>query len=529
MACKGITLTNKRLNKIVILFKISSRRIHTVRSFKYSISIHKISNIKRRISTPALKSFDGPTPLPIVGNALSISSDFEGFHSDCIAKYGPTFSLKMPGLDIIATIDPALAEYTLSLQRGNNGRNYSDRYQVPILQDMMKLVKPDTDQYTGLVFANGDKYWAQPRKVVGNSLLQQSFLINSAKTVNRHAKKFVNKLKAEMKDDKVSFEANAKFGAFFGDIIGELGFGVNFGFTDGNESRLAELLQRQFEFMEYFMFQPAYWKYLPSPKKNEFYREIEEFIELMKPVTQTALDRTKIQSTEDDSSFLDVLARACHDGDMEPIDIQGHASNMLAAGMDTTKMSISMIMYLLGKNPEYQQKIYDELYDLGFITSSNNENNISYELSNKLAMTSAVIKEGMRIYPAAYVNGRSAIDDDEWNGYKIPKGTSIWTLIYHSHRYDKYFPDPLKFEPERFLNDRRGSSYHSLCYMPFGHGARQCIGFRLAQLEMRITLAFFIKHFKWSVAEESKDVKLGFGSTTLQAKTPIILQMESRS
>ena len=76
------------------------------------------------------------------------------------------------------------------------------------------------------------------------------------------------------------------------------------------------------------MFQPAYWKYLPSPKKNEFYHEIEEFIELMKPVTQTALDRTKIQSTEDDSSFLDVLARACHDGDMEPIDIQGHASNV---------------------------------------------------------------------------------------------------------------------------------------------------------------------------------------------------------
>ena len=78
------------------------------------------------------------------------------------------------------------------------------------------------------------------------------------------------------------------------------------------------------------------------------------------------------------------------------------------------------------------------------------------------------------------------------------------------------------------MNDRRGNSFHSLCYIPFGHGARQCIGFRLAQLEMRIALAFLIKNFKWSVAEESKDVKLGFGSTTLQNKTPIILQMESR-
>lgn len=485
--------------------------------------------MNRRNSSSASKSFDGPMPLPFVGNALSIAGDYEKFHTDCIAKYGPTYKLKMPGADIIATIDPAFAEYTLSLQKGNNGQNYADRMVVPILPDLMKVIKPGTNEYTGLVFANGDKYWGKPRKIVGNSLLQKSFLTNSADTVNRHVKRFVNKLKAEMKDGQVSFEANAKFGALFGDVIGELGFGVNFGFVEGNESRLAKLLERQFQFLEYFFFQPAYWKYLPSPKKNEFYREIEEFVEIMKPVTQNAIDRTKQQSAEDDSSFLDVLARACNEGEMDPIDVQSHASNLLAAGMDTTKMSISMIMYLLGKNPEYQQKIYDELYDLGFINNAdNNNNNVSYELSNKLTMTSAVIKEGMRMYPAAYVMGRQAMEDDEWNGYKIPKGTAIWCLIYHSHRYEQYFPNALKFEPERFLNDRRGSSYHSLCYMPFGHGARQCIGFRLAQLEMRIALAYFIKNFKWSVAEESKDVKLGFNSTTLQSKTPIILQMESR-
>ena len=97
---------------------------------------------------------------------------------------------------------------------------------------------------------------------------------------------------------------------------------------------------------------------------------------------------------------------------------------------------------------------------------------------------------------AVYIGARRTINDDEYNGYKIPPKTNIWYLTWFIHHDKRYFQDPYLFKPERFLKSRRGTNYHSFCYIPFGHGARQCIGFRLAQLEMRIVIAHFIKNFR---------------------------------
>jgi len=78
---------------------------------------------------------------------------------------------------------------------------------------------------------------------------------------------------------------------------------------------------------------------------------------------------------------------------------------------------------------------------------------ITYEHSTKLKYCSAIFKEALRLYPPGAVLFRSVTDDIEISSYKIPKNTTVLFSSYTNARYEKYFPSPFEFKPERFLND----------------------------------------------------------------------------
>lgn len=119
-----------------------------------------------------------------------------------------------------------------------------------------------------------------------------------------------------------------------------------------------------------------------------------------------------------------------------------------------------------------KQKIYS-LRNL--LTESNKNEHLQISQYATLEYLDRVVKEVLRLYPSVPLIGRELIEELEINGVVLPVGTSVNLLIYDLHRDPNHFPDPLRFDPDRFLPELV-EKRHPFAYLPFSAGSRNCIG-----------------------------------------------------
>ena len=105
-----------------------------------------------------------------------------------------------------------------------------------------------------------------------------------------------------------------------------------------------------------------------------------------------------------------------------------------------------------------------------------------------------VVKEAMRLYPAAYAIPRLTEEDDELGGYAIPAGSVAVVSPWLTHRHPRYWDAPERFDPERFTPDLE-KARHRYAYFPFGGGPRACIGQYFSMLEAIIAVAMLARAF----------------------------------
>ena len=117
-----------------------------------------------------------------------------------------------------------------------------------------------------------------------------------------------------------------------------------------------------------------------------------------------------------------------------------------------------------------------------------------------------VIKETLRLYPSVPMIGRTTIEDIELDdGAVIPQGTEVTICIFEMHRDKDLYPDPLKFDPERFSEENQANR-KPYDYIPFSAGQRNCIGQKYALLEMKSTVVKMLSHYK--ILPSDKTVEL---------------------
>ncbi|MDL2141573.1 cytochrome P450 [Flavobacterium tructae] len=170
---------------------------------------------------------------------------------------------------------------------------------------------------------------------------------------------------------------------------------------------------------------------------------------------------------------------------------------LFIAGHETSANALTFTLYLLGRNPEIQQKVLDEILEIEAQTE-----NVTEQLQ-KMTYLNAVINEAMRLYPPAWITDRQNVEDDTIGPYHLKKGTLIGVSFYELHRNPKYWENPEEFIPERFLGEQKK---HSMQYFyPFGAGPRMCIGAGFAIYEMCLTVAHVVK--KYVIKSETDTVQ----------------------
>jgi cytochrome P450 len=169
-------------------------------------------------------------------------------------------------------------------------------------------------------------------------------------------------------------------------------------------------------------------------------------------------------------------------GQMTDQQLRDELLTIFLAGHETTANALTWTWYLLSKHPEAEARFHQELNEvLG-------RRKPKFEDAAQLRYTEMVLAESMRLYPPAWAIGRLATVDCELGGYFVPKKSLVLVSQYVMHRDERYYENPLTFDPERWTPEAR-EARPVFAYFPFGGGPRRCIGEGFAWLEGILLLA----------------------------------------
>ncbi|XP_049524215.1 lithocholate 6-beta-hydroxylase isoform X3 [Dermacentor silvarum] len=197
-------------------------------------------------------------------------------------------------------------------------------------------------------------------------------------------------------------------------------------------------------------------------------------------------------------------------GSMTRLEVEVNTTMTLLAGFETTSTALTYVSYVLAKYQDIQEKVRAEV-----ASAVEEYGELNYDsVMLRMKYLRRVVDETLRIYPPGTVfTTRRALNDFDYNGIKFKAGTSFMAPTLQIHMDLRYWPEPHRFDPDRFLPEN-ASSRPSVAYQPFGVGPRNCFGERLAILEIMYTMARMVEKYRLTLGESQKnDLELCFRAT----------------
>jgi cytochrome P450 len=220
----------------------------------------------------------------------------------------------------------------------------------------------------------------------------------------------------------------------------------------------------------------------PLPRVRRFRRGIDD----LEGATARVIASRRAGDNDSDGDLLSILLAARDiEGDgtgMSDEQVRDEALTLITAGHETTANGLTWTWHMLGQHPEVEERFHAELaHVLGGRSPGVAD-------ATALKYTEAVLLESMRLYPPAWGVERRAVQDQEIGGYVIPAGAAVLMPTYVVNRDPRVYPDPLRFDPERFIGPE-AAARPDWAYPLFGAGTRKCIGVGFAMLEAVLVLA----------------------------------------
>ncbi|MFO0878215.1 MAG: cytochrome P450 [Gemmataceae bacterium] len=329
----------------------------------------------------------------------------------------------------------------------------------------------------GLLSSEGD-FWKRQRRLIQPAFLRER-VNRYADTMVAYSERWagvwrdgeVRNIHADMRQLTMEIAARTLFGADVegqGPIVAQALLDVMESFS----SRLFSVLRLPESF--------------PTPSNIRAWRAVKRLDAILYGLIR---DR-RAEGTQED--LLSILLHARNEDDgtgMSDKQLRDEAMTLFLAGHETTALALTYTLWLLGQHPEIQERIRAE------VRQAAGDGPLEASHFPRLSLTEGVVNEGMRLYPPAYAVGRQAVEPCEVAGYRIPAGGTLLMLQWVVHRDARWWPDPLRFNPDRWANNL-ARRLPNLCFFPFGGGPRTCIGNHFAMIESVLVLAVLLRHWR---------------------------------
>ncbi len=205
-------------------------------------------------------------------------------------------------------------------------------------------------------------------------------------------------------------------------------------------------------------------------------------------------------------------------GGMTDEQVRAESVTALLAGNETTANGLSFALRLLAQHPDVQFKLQEEARAvLG-------PDGATADHYPALPYARACFAEAMRLCPPGWTIARTAAEEYEWRGFRIPRGAILLAPQWVAHRDARWWPEPEQFRPERFLSNEPRPKF---AYFPFAAGSRQCIGEGLAWMEGVLILATIARD--WALALSSTAKLRLDPKVTLRPRDGVLLQVNRRA
>lgn len=428
----------------------------------------------------------GPKGRFLLGSLVEVSRDWLGFYKSCADEYGDIVRIHLAHVPVYLVVHPRDIETVLVTNAGNFTKSADYRALARVLGQ-------------GLLTSEGD-FWKRQRSLIQPAFHRQNILSYAA-VMTQAASHMLDSWEEggerNVHEDlmRVTLEIVARclFGAEVSDAAERVGKAMEV-VTEKfiNNASLAVM----FPFDIPVLFAPREWRAI---------RELNEII--------GGVIRQRRSSGQPREDLLDMLLRV-RDADGNPMSgeqLRDEVMTLFLAGHETTAIALSWACYLIAQNPRVERKLAEELREvLG-------DRVPTPEDLPRLRYTEMVLKETMRLYPAVWGIGRKAVKECELGGYRVPAGSNIFILQWRTQRDPRFFPDPERFDPERWRDDPvRSGKVPRFAYFPFGGGPRACVGAAFAMMEATLLLATIQQKYHLEVVPEHP-IEI-FASVTLRPK-----------
>ncbi|KAM3608839.1 uncharacterized protein V6R79_005584 [Siganus canaliculatus] len=497
-----------------------------------------------------------PKPLPFVGNLFLFREGFFKPLSEIIKTHGRVCGYYFGRKPVVVVADPDILRQVMVKDFSSFPNRLSFRSSTKPMTDCLLMLR--------------DEHWKRVRSIL-TPTFSAAKMKEMVPLINTACDTLMNNLSVYAESGE-AFDIHKCFGCFTMDVIASVAFATQVDSQNNLDNPFVHHAQTFFTvsffrpillfFISFPFFASRLERIFPNKKEDQmnnfFIQTIQkiikqregqppeqrrrDFLQLMldartgkervslehfdtaNPAAE--LDHSNKSSTSDQNGHLHSQEPPTWRSQKKMItedEIVGQAFIFLLTGYETSSNTMGFTCYLLALHPECQHKVQAEVDDLFTEHESPDYSNIQ-----ELKYLDMVISEALRLYPPGFRFTREISDDFMVNGHFLPKGAMLEIPAGFLHHDPEYWPEPERFIPERFTPEEKARR-HPFAYLPFGAGPRNCVGMRLAQLEMKMALAQLLHRFSVVTCSETEvplDLK---SSTTLGPKNGIFVKIQRRN
>ncbi|KAJ9587511.1 hypothetical protein L9F63_028236, partial [Diploptera punctata] len=458
----------------------------------------------------------GPPAVPILGNALLIADNHKLHELGRYAykQYGLVFRAWLTVIPLAVLFSPEHIQIVLS-----SNKNTEKMYFYRLLHNFLGQ---------GLITNSGSK-WRYHRRLFSSQVFISVYLRASIPTFYHSAQLMVDELnaRADLSAVNITFPVNDSLLNSLQEAVLGIPLNSNIGSKEISPFRQGKLVA------PYRLLHPwllLNWVYKHTDISRDELQQQQNLFQFTNKILQERRNTrgpgkhiNDKKETGKPKSLLDYMIDVSEvNSKFTEADMVHELCTFMLAGQDSVGSALAFTLFELARNPEVQEKVMEEITSVfGDDTRVPNMNDL-----RQLKYLEQCVKEGLRLYPSVPFVLRTLTEDAKIGKIILPAGCGILVSPFATHRLPHIYPDPEKFDPDRFLPDQV-EKRHPYAFLPFSAGPRNCIGHKFALMEMKTVISTILRNFILTTVPGRETVNLSY-RITMRASGGIWLHLTPR-
>ncbi len=398
----------------------------------------------------------GPRGLPLVGCALDFRRDPLGFFTLVARQWGDVAGFRLGILRCCLVNRPDLIDKVLTERDEDMLKPWDERQLAVALGQ-------------GLLTGSGER-WHRQRRLVEPAFRGER-LLGYARAMRRVAEEAAGRWRPGQEID-----VHAELQRITLAIVGETLFGADLTPRSAGSARAFETLTDRFERLL------TGWLPIPLAAPTPGNARLHSAIRELHRIAGEIIDARRASDLPGEDLLGSLLTEGHAANGLTDREIREIVITLIAAGHETTALALAWSLHLVGRHPEVDDRLAEEA-------------RTDPDAGRGAPFARQVVREALRLYPPAWGIGRQTTRPLDLDGHRIDAGTQVYVAPWVTHRDPRWFPDPERFDPDRWADGSQSASARA--WIPFGAGPRGCVGNGFAMLEAPLVLSTLLRRWRF--------------------------------